>query len=152
MKIKQLKEYYAKKREQITIFSKHKGWITVSPESINRAEPFEKLKKYHNKLNPSWMDLTNIKNNKNEEDKFKSVAFFPHIKKNKKMMLLVDKNINKKLNKNKFRSIFSYQDFKHNVMLEEEKKYFDSLVDQKPRKFFDWDDGKIFNPKTKKDI
>ena len=100
------------------------------------------------------MNIINKIEVKKEDDKFKSVEFFPHISKNKKSMALVDKNINQKINKNKlkYRSIFNYQDFRNNVIWEDDRKYFDSLVDKEPRKFFDWDDAKIFNPKTKKDI
>ena len=68
-------------------------------------------------------------------------------------MELVDKNLNTK-NKSELghRSIFNYRDFRNNVVFEEERKQNDNLVNKKPRKFFDWDDRKVFNAKTKKDV
>ena len=100
------------------------------------------------------MNLKSYINRNLKNDKFKSVEFFPHLNKSKKMMTLVDKNLNPKLNKSRLgnRSIFNYQDFRHNMAFEEERKYFDNLVNKEPRKFFDWDDGKVFNSKTKRDI
>ena len=50
------------------------------------------------------------------------------------------------------RSIFNFQDFRHNSIFEEDRKYNDNLVSQEPRKFLEWDDGKVFDPKNKKDI
>lgn len=108
----------------------------------------------HKKLLPKWMNIIQNKSNENNE-RFKSVEFFPLGKKDKKMMILVDKNINLKTKLNRYnpnRSIFSFQDFRHGVMTEKDKIYYDSLVSQEPKKFFDWDDGKEFNPKYKKDI
>ena len=68
-------------------------------------------------------------------------------------MLWVDKNLNVDRNKyNPQRSIFSYMDFRHNVVTKEQAEYYGSLVSQSPKKFFDWDDGKRFNPKFKKDV
>ena len=96
------------------------------------------------------MNLKYSRNNKTKDDIFKSVEFYPRTTKNKKMMLLVDKNLNKSGLGN--RSIFNYLDFTNNVIFEEERKMFDNLVDKEPRKFFDWDDGKVFNAKTKRDI
>lgn len=96
------------------------------------------------------MNLKYSRNNKTKDDIFKSVEFYPRTNKNKKMMLLVDKNLNKSGLGN--RSIFNYLDFTNNVIFEEERKMFDNLVDKEPRKFFDWDDGKVFNAKTKRDI
>ena len=91
------------------------------------------------------------RNYKTKEDKFKSVIFCPLLKKNRKMVLLVDKNLNPKLTKNN-RSIFNLGDFRHNVIFDEERKIFDNLVNKNPKKFFDWDDGTRFNPKYKKDV
>ncbi len=99
------------------------------------------------------MNLNSYRNRNLKNDDFKSVEFFPHLNKSRKMMLLVDKNLNPKSNKSVLghRSIFNYQDFRHNIAFEEERKYFDNLVNKEPKKFFDWDDGKVFNSKTKRD-
>ena len=122
----------------------------------DRKHPLEKSKvmndENHNKLIPKWMK---IRPENHKEDLFKSVGFWPVGEKSKKSMLLVDKalNIKKKPNGyNPSRSIFSIQDFRHAVMTKKEHEYYDSMVNQQPVRFFDWDDGKKFNPKYKKDI
>lgn len=102
------------------------------------------------------MNLKYYKNHTKDEDIFKKVQYFPSKMRNKKMMLLIDKNLVPKItNKSvllKQKSIFNLGDFRHNVRSEEERKYNDNLVSQKLKKFFDWDDGKAFDPKNKKDI
>ena len=106
----------------------------------------------HDKLIPKWMK---IKPKNKKEEIFKPVGFWPVGDKSKKMILLVDKDLNIKKKCNEYdqsRSIFSIQDFRHNVITKKEHDYYDSMVNQKPKKFFDWDDGKSFNPKYKKDI
>ena len=106
----------------------------------------------HDKLIPKWMKIRpDIKN----EELFKSVGFWPVGTKSKKMMMLVDKKLNIKKKPDGYdpsRSIFSFQDFRHAVMTKKEHEFYDSLVSQKPKSFFEWDDGKRFNPKYKKDI
>ena len=101
------------------------------------------------------MNIKYYKNYTRDDDIFKKVQYNPYKLKNKKMMLLVDKNLNPTITNRsallKQRSIFNLNDFKHNVMFEDERKYNDNLVSQKPRKFFDWDDCTIYNPKTKRD-
>jgi len=63
------------------------------------------------------MNLNSYRNRNLKNDDFKSVEFFPHLNKSRKMMLLVDKNLNPKSNKSVLghRSIFNYQDFRHNI-------------------------------------
>lgn len=154
----QFKDHLSKNEESIRILSKHKGWISISTKTYNRLTPLEQYtfdKEKHRDIMPKWMNMKYYKNHTRDEDNFKKVEYFPIKMKNKKMMLLVDKNLNP-TNNNKSvllsqRSIFNLNDFKHDVMFENERKYNDNLVSQKPRKFFDWDDGKIFNPKTKRD-
>lgn len=144
----------AKNEESIQILSKHQGWIHVSPKTNNRSNPLEKKtldEEKHRKILPNWM---NIKIDKKQKDLFKS---YPNIlinKNNNKMMILFDKNLDSKINKSisSHRSIFNYQDFRNNVILEEERKFFDNMVSKEPKKFFDWDDKKVFNAKSKKDI
>ena len=106
----------------------------------------------HDKLIPKWMK---IRPENKKEDLFKSVGFWPLGEKSKIMMALVDKDLNIKKKPDGYdpsRSIFSIQDFRHAVMTKRDHEYYDSKVSQNPKKFFDWDDGKRFNPKYKKDI
>ena len=103
---------------------------------------------------PKWMEIKH-KNLKKSEN-FKWAEYFPIKQKAKKLIVFVDKELNpskiKKVDYNPSRSVFSYGDFRNNVLTKTEKDLFDSKVSQKPRKFFDWADGKRFNPKYKKDI
>ena len=105
---------------------------------------------------PEWMEIKN-REKKIEEDKFKLVEYNnPLRQKASKMMTYVDKDINptrlKPILYNPNKSVFNFDDFRHNVMSEKETKHYGSQVSQFPKKFFDWDDGKKFNPKYKKDI
>lgn len=152
-----MKDHFSKKYENLQILSKHNSWITISPITNNRVLPFEKSTldiEKHAQILPKWMNLNSYKNRNLKNDKFKSVEYYPYLNKSKKMMMLVDKNLNPKLNKSGLghRSIFSFQDFGHNVVFEDERKYFDNLVNKEPRKFFDWEDRKVSNAKTKRDI
>ena len=155
----QFREHLAKNEDSIKILSKHKGWISISSKNNSRITPLEKFtfdREKHRNVMPNWMNLKYYKNYTKDEDVFTKVQYNPSILKSKKMMLLIDKNLDPKItNKSvllKQRSIFNFGDFKHNVMFEDERKYNDNLVSQKPKKFFDWDDGKVFNAKTKRDI
>ena len=106
------------------------------------------------KMMPKWMEIKH-KYNKKEEN-FKSIEYYPIKQKCKKQMAFVDKDINPSKNKildyDKNKSVFSYGDFRNNVTTKKEHEYYDKKVNQKPKKFFDWNDGKKFNPKFKKDI
>lgn len=77
------------------------------------------------------------------------------------MMALVDKELNPKRRinetsgeafENNARSIFNLGDFRHNLRTEKMAREYDTKVSQKPRQFFDWDDGKRYDPKYKKDV
>ena len=52
----------------------------------------------------------------------------------------------------KTRSIFHIGDFRHNLPTEELARKYDTKILQKPRLFFEWNDGTKFNPKSKKDV
>lgn len=95
------------------------------------------------------------KGNKGKEV-FRSVEYYNPLKqKPKKMMAFVDKDLNPKKKKEDYnpeRSIFCYNDFRNNVNTKKQAEIEDRKVSQLPKKFFDWDDGKKFNPKYKKDI
>ena len=109
------------------------------------------------KLMPKWMEIKH-KKDKNfiNSDKFKSIEYnYPVKQKPKKIMAFVDKELNPKRLKpieyNTYRSVFNLNDFRHNVITKNDANYYGSKVSQLPRKFFDWDDGKKFIPKFKKD-
>ena len=157
-KIKQYKDYIAKNEDTVNILSKHQSWITTSPKTYDRKYPLEKKRALNmeetSKIMPKWMEIKH-KNCKREEN-FKSIEYYPIRQKCKKQMAFVDKELNppknKILNYDKNRSVFSYGDFRNNVVTKEQHEYYDKKVSQLPKKFFDWDDKKRFNPKYKKDI
>ena len=102
------------------------------------------------------MDIQN-KEKESKVDNFKLVEYnYPLRQKPKKIMIYVDKDINPKrlkpINFNPNKSIFNFGDFRHDVRTQDEANYYGSQVSQMPKKFFDWDDEKKFNPKFKKDI
>jgi hypothetical protein len=67
-------------------------------------------------------------------------------------MVLVDKQFNeKKFINSDTKSIFSIGDYRHNLNFNNEVNMYSSKISQKPKKFFDWDDGLKFNPKYKRD-
>ena len=155
-KIKQFKDYIAKNEDTINILSKHQNWITTSPLTNDRRHPFEKQKASNigtSKIMPKWMEIK-FKNNKKEEN-LKSIEYYPIRQKCKKQMVFVDKELNPKkikaLDFNKNKSIFSYGDFRNNVITKEQHIYYDSKVSQSPKLFFNWDDKTKFNPKLKRD-
>ena len=107
------------------------------------------------KLMPRWMEIKTEK--AKPIDLFKSVEYNEAVKqKAKKQMAFVDKELNlnkvKTLEYNPKRSVFCYQDFRNDVNTSKEAKYYGEKVSQKPKRFFEWDDGKKFNPKFKKDV
>lgn len=159
-KVKLFKEEIAKKEETITVFSRYQDWITVTPKKEDRRKPLEKKRILKNdvtsKLMPKWMDIQN-KEKESKVDNFKLVEYnYPLRQKPKKIMIYVDKDINPKrlkpINFNPNKSIFNFGDFRHDVRTQDEANYYGSQVSQMPKKFFDWDDEKKFNPKFKKDI
>ena len=160
-KVKLFKEEIAKKEDTITVFSKNYNWLTINPKDEDRRKALEKMRVLNmevtSKLMPQWMQ-TKHKGEKNKnKDVFMSVEYNNPLKqKPKRMMAFIDKNLNpcrlKPIEYNPSRSVFNFHDFRHNVCTKKESDYYGSQVSQEPRKFFDWDDGKKFNPKFKKDI
>ena len=154
------KEEIAKKEDTIKVFSRYQNWITVSTQNPDRRKALEKIKilkkDVTSKLMPKWMELKHRENRHNDE-KFKLVEYnYPLRQKPNKMMIYVDKDINykrlKPIDDNPNKSVFNFGDFRHDVMTKNESQYYGSKVSQLPKKFFDWDDGKKFNPKYKKDV
>ena len=158
-KAKLFKEELVKKEDTITVFSKNYNWLTVTPRKQDRRKALEKIKiidmEVTSKLMPKWMEIKH--KGEKSADIFKSVEYRNPLKQNQKsFMAFVDKDLNdRKLNQIKYnpnKSVFNFGDFRHDVMTHDESIKYGSLVSQLPRKFFDWDDGKKFNPKYKKDI
>ena len=158
-KSKLFNEEIIKKQDTITVFSKNQNWLTVTPRKRDRRKAFEKKRvldmEVTSKLMPRWMEIkTDIPK---RPDLFKSIEYnYPVKQRAKKMMAFVDKDLNlnkiKTLDYNPARSIFNLNDFRNNVSTSYEAKIYGEKVSQKPRRFFEWDDGKKFNPKYKKDI
>ena len=125
---------------------------------MDRNHPLEKIKAENmevtNKIMPKWMEIKN-KNVKGNET-FKFVEFIPMKQKAKQLIVLVDKDLNpskiKNLDYSPERSVFNYGDFRNNVFSQKEKELYDSKVSQRPRQFYNWDDGKKYIPKYSKDI
>ena len=125
---------------------------------MDRKHPLEKMKAENmevtSKIMPKWMEIKHKNSKKTEE--FKLAEYFPIKQKAKKLIVFVDKELNpskiKNIEYDPSRSIFTYGDFRNNVLTKKEKDFYDNKVSQKPRKFFDWDDGKRYNPKYLKDI
>ncbi len=120
-KIKQYRDYIGKNEDTINILSKHQNWITTSPLTNDRRHPFEKQKTSNigtSKIMPKWMELK-FKNMKREEN-LKSTEYYPIRQKCKKQMVFVDKELNPKkikvIDYDKNKSIFSYGDFRNNVV------------------------------------
>ena len=152
-KIKKFNEEIAKKNDTLSVFSRYQNWITVTPKNRDRRHALEKKKTTNmeetSSIMPKWME-SQYKGKLPEN--MKRVEYYPIKQKAKGMMIWVDKDINEKSNTNPEKSIFSFMDFRNNVVTKKEAEYYGSLVPQVPKKFFDWDDGKRYNPKYKKDV
>ena len=131
----------------------------MTPKKKDRRKALEKKrildKDVTSKLMPRWMEINTDK--AKTPDIFKSIEYnYPVKQRTKRMMALVDKDLNKNNLKtcdyNPSRSVFSYQDFRNNVNTNKEAEFYGSKVSQKPKRFFEWDDGKKFNTKYKKDL
>jgi hypothetical protein len=157
-KAEQFKKYLENNEDTINIISKHQNWITISPRSMDRKHPLEKMKAENmevtSKIMPKWMEIKHKKAKRLEN--LKVAEYFPLKQKAKKLIVFVDKDLNpsklKSIDYDPKRSIFSFGDFRHNIMTKNEKDIYDAKVSQEPKMFFNWDDGKKFVPKYKKDV
>ena len=157
-KIEQFNNYLAKNEDTINIISKHQSWITVSPRTKDRKRPLEKMKAENmevtSKIMPKWMEIIH-KNEKNVEN-LKSVEYYPIRQKCKKLMVFVDKELNFPKDKlteyNPNKSVFSYLDFRNNVVTKKEHEFYDKKVNRMPKRLLEWDDGTVFDPKYKRDV
>ena len=80
-----------------------------------------------------------------KEDIFKLVAYnYPIKQKPKQLLSYVDRDLNpptyKKIKFNKTKSVFSYGDFRCDVLTKKQHEYFDSKVSPLPKLFLNWDD------------
>ena len=89
------------------------------------------------------------------KSEFKLVEYYPIRQKPKQLLAYVDKDLNPSKIKppeyNKTKSIFSYCDFRNNVLTKKQHEYYDSKVNQLPKQFLCWDDGTKSKTKYKKD-
>ena len=88
-------------------------------------------------------------------DKFKLVEYYPQKFKIKQLLTYVDKDLNpSKIRPPDYfptKSVFSYTDFRNNVLTKKQADYYNSKVNQLPKQFLAWDDNTKFNPKYKRD-
>ena len=156
-KKKQYNDYISKNQTSLNILSKQQNWITVNSKTKDRRHPLEKNiqteKEITSKIMPEWMESKY--NDCIHKDDFKLVEYYPTKQKAKQLLSYVDKDLNpskiKPPEKNSMKSIFSYNDFRNNVLTKKEHEYYDSKVNQLPKQFLCWDDGTKFNPKYKRD-
>lgn len=123
----------------MSVLSKISGWITVSPESRNRQKrlgrygPFDKSKKGYNFQNvsdlaPAWMQS---EFNRNENTAFKNQIAPFNVRKEQKRVFLVEKEPITK-------SVFSYGDYRHDVLTADEAKKYSSGLLAAPHNFLEW--------------
>ena len=156
-KKKQYNDYISKNETSLNILSKQQNWITVNSKTKDRRYPLERNiqteKETTSKIMPEWMESKY--NDCLQKDNFKLVEYYPTKQKAKQLLCYVDKDLNpskiKPPEKNKMKSIFSYYDFRNNVLTKKEHEYYDSKVSQLPKQFLCWDDGTKFNTKYKRD-
>lgn len=125
----------------VTVLSRISGWMTVSPSSRNRAKrlarhfPFDKSKKgpemqNNSDLAPTWMQS---KYPRNQPEKFKVSLPHPCQRKERKRLILVEKEQEKK-------SVFSFGDFRYNVMTKDEMKEFEKGLSLEVSHLIKWDE------------
>ena len=156
-KKKQYDDFISKNETTLNILSKHQNWITVNSKTKDRCHPLEKNiqteKETTSRIMPEWMESKY--NDCIKKDDFKLVEYYPTKQKAKQLLIYVDKELNpskiKPPDYNKMRSIFSYCDFRNNVLTKKQHEYYDSKVNHSPKQFLSWDDQTKFNPKYKRD-
>ena len=77
-KNKKYDEIIAKNEETLSVLSRYKSWITVTPKSKNRKMPLEKMKIQHfdetSRIMPNWMQIK-AKKDKELYEMMKSVEY-----------------------------------------------------------------------------
>ena len=123
----------------MTVLSRISGWIIVSPESRNRQKrlgrygPFDKSRKGYNFQNvsdlaPAWMQN---EFNRNENTAFKNQIAPINVRKEQKRVFLIEKEPTPK-------SVFSYGDYRHDVLTADEAKNYSSGLLEAPHRFIEW--------------
>eukprot|EP00347_Sterkiella_histriomuscorum_P005317 403357067 len=119
----------------VSIISKNQGWITVTPRSLNRKNPVEKLSSQGGDvtktsiLTPSWMKLDY--SNTPQSDPLKSmVTKGAAVRQENNRTILVDKDQPQK-------SVFSIGGFRHNVATKEQTDLYKPTILQ-PTRFIEW--------------
>lgn len=123
----------------LTVLSRISGWITVSPHSRNRQKrlgrygPFDKSKKGNNYQNvsdlaPAWMQC---EAQRNDNTAFKNQIAPFNVRKEHKRVFLVEKQ-------EPVKSVFSFGDFRHNVMTAEEAKKYSTGVSEAQHRLIEW--------------
>ena len=143
------------KEETIMVLSKNKSWITVTPRSKNRRKCLENIKAKPHEVSrtmPQWMVLNSKykQSNCNRKDIFKGVDHIS-IRNGIASRELVDKSNLKSNDWKCNRSIFSIGDYRHNVRSVNEVSKYQEGLNKEPKRFFDWDDGKQYDPKKTRD-
>ncbi len=140
-------------KDTISFLSKCTNWKIITKEEYKNGISRKA------KNDAKWMEIKKKANKNKSEDKFKQVVYYPIKQKAKEMVTYVDKDINqKRLNsincnkKNPNNSIFSIGDYNHNIMTLSQLNFYGAQVRHTPKTFFDWDDGKRYIPKYKKDV
>ena len=137
-KAKENKEKISQMGKTIAVFSRFKKWINVDPNEKSRRKSLESFgtdMEKMQKIKPMWMTSTHW--NKDYKDKgtnrgkdiFRATAYRIPKQKNAKVMCLIDKD-------NSHKSIFTKDDYRHNVMFEEKNKKYSQGIPLKPKKFF----------------
>jgi hypothetical protein len=138
------------KQDTITLLSRNKNWITVTPRHKNRNKCLENVKVKNDETSlilPKWMIGKYPK--ALSPDNFKGVTY-TSIRNGKTSRQLIDKNNLKKNDWFHNRSIFAIGDFRHNVLSEKDVNDYQKDLSLQPKRFFEWDDGKVYDPKKKK--
>ena len=120
------------KQETISLLSKTKNWITVTPKHKNRRNPLEYVKVKNcegSKILPKWMQNAYSKPLTNDLFTHKS---YTSIRTGKTTLQLVDKDNNS--NKDN-KSIFAIGDFRHNVSFKDECKRYEKGLMNRPKNF-----------------
>ena len=120
------------KQETITLLSKTKNWITVTPKHKNRRNPLEYVKVKNcegSKILPKWMQNAYSKPLTNDLFTHKS---YTSIRTGKTTLQLVDKDNNS--NKDN-KSIFAIGDFRHNASFKDECKRYEKGLMNRPKNF-----------------
>jgi hypothetical protein len=138
------------------IVSKTQGWITVSPKTMNRKEPIEKIRlgdaSKVNVLSPTWMQVTHEKPG---PDPLRVIGAMAKdgviVKAENNRTILVEKSQPK-------RSIFNIGSFRHNVHSEDLANQWKNAAIQsgkfseRPSRLLEWNEPERSKQKFDKNV